>query len=133
AGTEGDRSKRLADLSRAALVGGLFGPAVGGAVAPDDGLVGPVLVGVAVLVLAAVAQRTTSSSIRPALPGQYLAARHRDVAVLLLLAALAAAAMSVYEVGLATQARLVDDLSARELGFMFTVCGVVMLLSQSLV
>lgn len=133
AGTEGDRSKRLADLSRAALVGGLFGPAVGGAVAPDDGLVGPVLVGVAVLVLAAVAQRTTSSSITLAPTGQDLPARHRDVAVLLLLAALAAAAMSVYEVGLATQARLVDDLSARELGFMFTGCGVVMLLSQSLV
>lgn len=41
--------------------------------------------------------------------------------------------MSVYEVGLATQGRLVDGLSARAIGFMFTGCGVVMLLSQSLV
>jgi len=133
AGSEGDRSQRLADLTRAALVGGLFGPGIGGVVAPDDGLVGPVLIGVAVLVLAAAAQRpaTVSSAIVP--PGPGSPTRHRDVAVLLLLAALAAAAMSVYEVGLATQGRLVDGLSARELGFMFTGCGVVMLLSQSLV
>ena len=40
--------------------------------------------------------------------------------------------MSVYEVGLATQGGA-DGLSARELGFMFTGCGVVMLLAQSLV
>jgi len=133
AGSEGDRSKRLADLSRAALLGSLFGPAVGGAVAPDDGLVGPVLTGVAVLVLAAAAQRPGSSSATLIPPGPGSPPRHRDVIVLLLLASLAAAAMSVYEVGLATQARLVDDLSARELGFMFTGCGVVMLLSQSIV
>ena len=132
AGSEGDRSQRLSDLTRAALVGGLLGPGVGGVAAPDDSLVGPVLVGVAVLVLAAAAQRpaTGSSTIVVAGPGS---PRDRDVVVLILLAALAAAAMSVYEVGLATQGRLVDGLSARALGFMFTGCGVVMLLSQSLV
>ncbi|WP_028839365.1 MFS transporter [Thermomonas fusca] len=132
AGSEGDRSQRLSDLTRAALVGGLLGPGVGAVAAPDDSLVGPVLVGVAVLVLAAAAQRpaTGSSTIVVAGPGS---PRDRDVVVLILLAALAAAAMSVYEVGLATQGRLVDGLSARALGFMFTGCGVVMLLSQSLV
>lgn len=133
AGSEGDRSQRLSDLTRAALVGGLLGPGVGGGAAPDDSLVGPVLVGVAVLVLAAAAQRPATGSSTIVVAGRGSPTRHRDVAVLVLLAALAAAAMSVYEVGLATQGRLVDGLSARAIGFMFTGCGVVMLLSQSLV
>lgn len=132
AGSEGDRSQRLSDLTRAALVGSLFGPGVGGVVAADDSLVGPVLVGVVVLVLAAAAQRPATVSSTIIVAGPHSPARHRDVVVLLLLAALAAAAMSVYEVGIATQGG-VDGLSARELGFMFTGCGVVMLLAQSLV
>lgn len=131
--SEGDRSQRLADLSRAALVGGLFGPGVGGATATNGDLTAPVLIAVAVLVLAAVAQRPGTSSPAIALPDSIARPRHRDVVALLALAALAAAAMSVHEVGLATRARLVEGLSAREVGFMFTGCGVVMLLSQSLV
>ena len=131
--SEGDRSQRLANLSRAALVGGLFGPGVGGAIATDGDLTAPVLIAVAVLVLAAAAQLPGISSTAIVLPGLSARPRHRDVAVLLALAALAAAAMSVYEVGLATRARLVEGLSAREVGFMFTGCGVVMLLSQSIV
>lgn len=132
AGSEGDLSQRLSDLTRAALVGSLFGPGVGGVVAADDSLVGPVLVGAAVLVLAAAAQRPATGSATIVVAGPGSPTRHRDVVVLLLLAALAAAAMSVYEVGLATQGGA-DGLSARELGFMFTGCGVVMLLAQSLV
>ena len=85
------------------------------------------------LVLAAAAQRPAPESSTIVVAGRGSPTRHRDVAVLVLLAALAAAAMSVYEVGLATQGRLVDGLSARAIGFMFTGCGVVMLLSQSLV
>lgn len=130
---EGDRSQRLADLSRATLVGGLFGPGLGGAVAGDGSLFAPVLVAIAALVLAAVAQHAGAVAPVAAAPGPPRHPSYRDVAMLLAFAALAATAMSVYEVGLVTRARLVDGLSAREVGFMFTGCGVVMLLSQSLV
>lgn len=134
ASSESSRSQRLADLSRAALVGGLFGPGIGGVVG-GRGLVGPALVAIAALAIATLLQRASATPTAAMVPTVATAAppRRSDVAVLLGLAALAAAAMSVYEVGLATRARLVDGLSAREVGFMFTGCGVVMLLSQSLV
>lgn len=130
---ESDRSQRLADLSRAALVGGLFGPGLGGAVARGGGLLGPTLVAIAALLGAAVLQRRTDAHVATPIIALPVRTGARHVVLLLALAALAAAAMSVYEVGLATRARLVDGLSPREIGFMFTGCGVVMLLSQSLV
>jgi predicted MFS family arabinose efflux permease len=132
--SEADRSLRLADLSRGALVGGLFGPGLGGAVANDGRLWAPVLVAMLALTLAGVVQRSRIAAIPTVSPVAPQQPKHRrEVALLLALAALAAAAMSVYEVGLATRARLVDGLSPRDIGFMFTGCGVVMLLSQALV
>lgn len=131
--SEGDRSQRLAELSRAAVAGGLFGPGLGGAVAGDGSLFAPVLLAVVVLVLAAIAQRAHAVMPVTTVPGRPPHPRYGAIAMLLAFAALAAAAMGVYEVGLVTRARLVDGLSAREVGFMFTGCGLVMLLSQSFV
>jgi len=132
--SEADRSQRLADLNRGALVGGLFGPGLGGAVANDGRLWAPVLVAMLALTLAAALQRSDITTVATVSPvATQPSPRRRDVVLLLALAALAAAAMSVYEVGLAIRARLVDGLSPRDIGFMFTGCGVVMLLSQGLV
>ncbi|MFZ5657303.1 MAG: MFS transporter [Pseudomonadota bacterium] len=127
---EHQRSQRLADIARGGLVGGLFGPAVGGLLAGTT-LAGPALAGMAVLVLGAVAaphMPITADEGKPASP-----ARRGALAFWLGLGALAAAAMSVYEVGLTTRGRLALGLSPRDIGWMFTGCGLVMLLAQTLV
>jgi predicted MFS family arabinose efflux permease len=124
------RAQRLADIARGTLVGGLFGPAVGGLLAGAT-LAGPALAGMAVLVLAAVAAPAI------AVPGAAAQAEHPPrpaaLAFWLVLGALAAAAMSIYEVGLTTRGRLALGLTPREIGWMFTGCGLVMLLAQSAV
>lgn len=127
---EHDRSQRLADIARGSLIGGLFGPAFGGLLAHGT-LAGPALAGIAALFLALpVVQR-----IGPVAPSAAGARppRRAHLAFWLALGALAAAAMSVYEVGLTTRGRLALGLTPREIGWMFTGCGLVMLLAQSAV
>lgn len=124
------RSQRLADIARGTLVGGLFGPAVGGVLAGAT-LAGPALAGMGALALGAV--------LAPQIPASadrgHVAApvRRGALAFWLALAALAAAAMSVYEVGLTTRGRLALGLTPRDIGWMFTGCGLVMLVTQSAV
>ncbi|KZC39062.1 MULTISPECIES: MFS transporter [Rhodanobacter] len=131
---EADRSQRFADVVRGGLLGGLFGPGLGGVLASDSQLQLPALAGLAALAVAtAVAWRI------PSLPAtaQVVVPRavgHRgELLVWLALGALAAAAMSVYEVGLTTRGRLALGLTARDIGLMFSGCGVVMLLAQMMV
>lgn len=125
-----DRSQRLADIARGTLVGGLFGPAVGGLLAGAT-LAAPAAAGMAVLALAALAAPRVPVAVLRSDPSRPL---HRSaLAFWLALGALAAAAMSVYEVGLTTRGRLALGLTPREIGWMFTGCGVVMLVAQSAV
>lgn len=124
------RAQRLADIARGALVGGLFGPAVGGLLAGAT-LAGPALAGMAVLIVAAAVAPAISRTAEAAPIERPL--RVATLAFWLGLGALAAAAMSLYEVGLTTRGRLALGLTPREIGWMFTGCGLVMLLAQSAV
>lgn len=123
------REHRLSRISRAAIIGGLFGPAVGGLASTGPSLANAAAAGAAVLITAGVFYARTPHAlpVKACVPAPSVHTRHR---LLIALAALAAAAMALYEVGVATHGPAMFDLTTRALGAMFAGCGIVMLLVQ---
>lgn len=126
----------VARATRAALLGGLAGPLVGGVLARGTDLRLPLLVASALTLLAIVAARRSGAGPAPARGAAEAPAAAPASGVLVRLAFAAVAAglvMGAMEVGIAVRGREVLALDAAAIGLMFSGCGVVMIVVQFLV
>lgn len=123
----------VARASRAALLGGLVGPLVGGVLARGSDLRLPLIVA-SILLLGAVAAARSSGEGSPRVAVE-AAAAPRSIGTLARLAFAAVAAglaMGAMEVGIAVRGREALGLDSAAIGLMFFGCGLVMILVQAL-
>ncbi|UXI66049.1 MFS transporter [Tahibacter amnicola] len=134
--TEPDRhGLAVARATRAALLGGLVGPLVGGVLARGSDLRLPLIVASLLLLTSVAAARRGSEgeASRRAITLEGAVPRSSGVLARLAFAAVAAGlAMGAMEVGIAVRGREVLGLNSASIGLMFFGCGVVMILVQSL-
>jgi DHA1 family multidrug resistance protein-like MFS transporter len=122
----------VARVSRAALLGGLAGPLLGGALAQGASLRLPIAIATGLILIAAVsllrvraaapAALAETETPRPDRPRLWLLAAAAMIAGLL---------MGAMEVGVSVRGREALGLSASSIGLMFSGCGLVMILVQT--
>lgn len=125
----------VARATRAALLGGLVGPLVGGVLARGSDLRLPLIVASLLLLASVAAARRGSEgeASRPAAAQEGAAPRSSGMLARLAFAAVAAGlAMGAMEVGITVRGREVLGLNSAAIGLMFFGCGLVMILVQSL-
>ena len=124
----------VARASRAALVGGLAGPLLGGLLARGADLRLPLLVATALTALAIAAVWRSAPDTVPSAAGPADARADRTTLLRLAFAAVVAGlAMGAMEVGISVRGREVLALDPRAIGLMFSGCGAVMIAVQALV
>jgi DHA1 family multidrug resistance protein-like MFS transporter len=122
----------VARVSRAALLGGLAGPLLGGVLAQGASLRLPVAVATGLILIAAVAIARVDGT--PVGASAETVAPTADRPRLWLLGAaamIAGMAMGAMEVGISVRGREALGLSASSIGLMFSGCGLVMILVQT--
>lgn len=129
-----EHERRLSRLSRASIIGGLLGPSIGGLASNGGGLPVAGAAGAVAAVLAGLLHfKRGDSRGHERLMCHPASAPLLRQAGLMALGAVAAAAMALYEVGLATRGAVAMGLSTGAVGAMFAGCGLVMLLAQTVV
>ena len=126
----------VASATRAALLGGLAGPLVGGVLARDGDItialaVTSVLTGIAVVIVLAGRSDETPRKQDP--PDPVEPVRAGLLARLAFAAVAAGLVMGAMEVGIAVRGREVVGMDAGAIGVMFSGCGLVMIIVQALV
>lgn len=126
----------VARTSRAALLGGLAGPLVGGVLANGTDLRTPLFLATALMLIAVWASARGDGGAVPredTHPSQGTSAATGTLARLAYAAVVAGLALGAMEVGITVRGREVLGLGAASIGAMFAGCGVVMLIVQTLV
>ena len=125
----------VARASRAALLGGLAGPLVGGVLARGTDLRWPIALAsglsVVAALIAAIQIGDRSAGPLPETPDS--ASSVRGMARLAFATAVAGLAMGAMEVGITVRGREVFGLDAQAIGLMFSGCGAIMIVVQTLV
>lgn len=118
----------VARVSRAALLGGLAGPLLGGVLAQGASLRLPVAVATGMILIAAIAMARVRGSAF-SLPDQSFSPAPDRARLWLLAAAavIAGLAMGTMEVGISVHGREALGLSPSAIGFLFSSCGLVMI------
>lgn len=125
----------VARASRAALLGGLTGPLVGGLLARGTDLRWPIVLACGLSVVAALAAAIPRDERAPQASetAPDSASSVRGAARLAFATIIAGLAMGAMEVGIAVRGRESFGLDAQAIGLMFSGCGAVMILVQTLV
>lgn len=123
----------VARVSRAALLGGLAGPMVGGLLARGADLRMPIFVATAMTGVAVIAAWRSRAGTLPSVGSPGVRADRPTLVRLAFAAVIAGLAMGAMEVGITVHGREVLTLDPAAIGLMFSGCGAVMIVVQALV